>query len=51
MTSDSVNTYGEDFDASLDQTVGLTPAQREALDTVDKAHRTPDVEQPGPRSG
>ncbi len=46
MTSDSVNTYGEDFDASLDQTVGLTPAQREALDTVDKAHRTPDVEQP-----
>jgi len=46
MTSDSLSTYGEDLDAQLDDGSGLTPEQRAALDTVDRAKETPDAEQP-----
>jgi phosphoribosylformylglycinamidine synthase II len=46
MTSDSLSTYGEDLDAELDDGSGLTPAQRAALDTVDRAKANPDTEQP-----
>jgi phosphoribosylformylglycinamidine synthase len=45
-TSDSISTYGNDVDASLDNGSGLTPAQRAALDTVDRAKETPHAEQP-----
>src|SRR5690349_9708203 len=46
MTSDSLSTYGEDLDAELDDGSGRSPAQRAALDTVDRAKETPDTEQP-----
>jgi phosphoribosylformylglycinamidine synthase len=46
VTSDSVNTYGEDLDAVLDGGSGLTLEQRAALDTVDKARETPHTGQP-----
>jgi phosphoribosylformylglycinamidine synthase subunit PurL len=46
MTSDSLSTYGEDLDAELGSGSVLTPEQRAALDTVERASATPDVEQP-----
>jgi len=46
VSSDSVNTYGEDFDAVLDDGSVLTVEQRAALDTVERAQSTKDTEQP-----
>jgi phosphoribosylformylglycinamidine synthase II len=46
MSSDSISQYGSDLDAALDDGSGLTLEQRAALDTVDRAKETPDVEQP-----
>jgi phosphoribosylformylglycinamidine synthase subunit PurL len=46
VTSDSVNTYGEDFDSGLDDGSTLTEDQRKNLDTVEKALVTPQLEQP-----
>ena len=46
MTSDSINTYGEDVDAVLDDDSVLTVEQRAALDTVGRALETPHTEQP-----
>jgi phosphoribosylformylglycinamidine synthase II len=46
VTSDSVNTYGQDLDAMLDDGSSLSVEQRKVLDTVDKARETPHAEQP-----
>ena len=46
MTSDSINTYGEDLDAGLDDGSTLTVEQRSALDTVERALNSRDTEQP-----
>jgi phosphoribosylformylglycinamidine synthase len=46
MTSDSVNTYGEDLDAALDESPALSLEARAALDTVQRAHETPHAQQP-----
>jgi phosphoribosylformylglycinamidine synthase len=46
VTSDSVNTYGEDLDAVLDDGSVLSVEQRALLDTVDHARVTPAVQQP-----
>jgi phosphoribosylformylglycinamidine synthase II len=43
---DSVNTYGIDVDAALDEPTALTAEQRAALDTVGRALATPAAEQP-----
>ena len=48
MTSidDSVGEYGVDVDAGFGGAPTLTADERAALDTVSRAHTTPDVEQP-----
>ncbi len=46
MSSDSVNTYGEDLDAMLDTATMLSAEQRASLDTVDRARQTPGGQQP-----
>lgn len=46
MSNDSVSTYGGDLDAAMEDGSSLTLEQRAALDTVDRARRTPNVEQP-----
>ncbi len=46
MTSDSVNTYGEDLDAMLEVASALSTEQPAALDTVDRARESPRIAQP-----
>jgi phosphoribosylformylglycinamidine synthase subunit PurL len=46
VTSDSVNTYGEDLDAISGDGPVLTAEQRARLDTVERAFETPKAEQP-----
>ena len=46
MTSDSVNTYGENLDSGLDDGSVLTVEQRATLDTVERARASRDTPQP-----